>query len=385
VKRSLKSQIGWSNHAKIGLISGRCILTVTAFRNNVETSIYEQIKCCRFPSHFLKTGLCKYGTTCKYNHPHEKLKQQAVSLNVLGFPMRQDEKSCPFYMRTGTCKYGVDCKFNHPQPSTMGTVYPISDASTYGSTGTPVVAMSNGPAVGGSTWPLSMGVPYISTSDMQNLQAYMPIILSPTLGNMPLQQGWTTYTGSMSLIPSAGVLETTYPPKSKNNPFPSASRIEKLPPSPDQPECQHFMRTGRCKYGSACKYNHPRERNPAVTAILSPLGLPLRPGNPMCSFYKMYGTCKYGTACRYDHPVMSYYNYTMPGVSIPNSMGFFPQHFYPQIPWNLMERTSDNIVITETKDKILPSDGNEFGNRSAESSSPSYTGVSSDSLPSHSD
>ncbi|KAG0498366.1 hypothetical protein HPP92_003057 [Vanilla planifolia] len=179
--------------------------------------------------HFLKTGLCKYGTTCKYNHPHEKLKQQAVSLNVLGFPMRQDEKSCPFYMRTGTCKYGVDCKFNHPQPSTMGTVYPISDASTYGSTGTPVVAMSNGPAVGGSTWPLSMGVPYISTSDMQNLQAYMPIILSPTLGNMPLQQGWTTYTGSMSLIPSAGVLETTYPPKSKNNPFPSASRIEKLP------------------------------------------------------------------------------------------------------------------------------------------------------------
>ena len=51
-----------------------------------------------------------------------------------------------------------------------------------------------------------------------------------------------------------------------------------LPERPDQPECRHFMSTGICKYGSHCKYHHPRERIAQLTtSSLGPLGLPLRP------------------------------------------------------------------------------------------------------------
>jgi hypothetical protein len=29
----------------------------------------------------------------------------------------QDERDCPYYMQTGLCKFGATCKFNHPQPT----------------------------------------------------------------------------------------------------------------------------------------------------------------------------------------------------------------------------------------------------------------------------
>lgn len=51
-----------------------------------------------------------------------------------------------------------------------------------------------------------------------------------------------------------------------------------FPERPDQPECQFYMKTGDCKFGAVCKFNHPKERMiPAPNCALSPLGLPLRP------------------------------------------------------------------------------------------------------------
>ncbi|KAH7850657.1 hypothetical protein Vadar_001050 [Vaccinium darrowii] len=47
---------------------------------------------------------------------------------------------------------------------------------------------------------------------------------------------------------------------------------------PGQPECQHYLKTGEWKFGSSCRYHHPREwslRKRNFT--LSPIGLPLRP------------------------------------------------------------------------------------------------------------
>lgn len=73
-----------------------------------------------------------------------------------------------------------------------------------------------------------------------------------------------------------------------------------LPERPDQPDCQHYMKTGGCKFGASCKYNHPKERyslaqapvqvhtqaqaqaqaqamNAAGISGIGPLGFPLRP------------------------------------------------------------------------------------------------------------
>lgn len=39
--------------------------------------------------YFLKTGACKYGSTCKYHHPKDRNGAEPVLFNVIGLPMRQ--------------------------------------------------------------------------------------------------------------------------------------------------------------------------------------------------------------------------------------------------------------------------------------------------------
>ena len=53
---------------------------------------------------------------------------------------------------------------------------------------------------------------------------------------------------------------------------------DEYPERPGQPECQHFVKSGFCKFGGKCKYHHPRLLMPPQPAgALSPLGLPLKP------------------------------------------------------------------------------------------------------------
>lgn len=33
------------------------------------------------------------------------------------------------------------------------------------------------------------------------------------------------------------------------------------PVRPDEPDCQFYVRTGKCGYGESCCYNHPKVRN----------------------------------------------------------------------------------------------------------------------------
>ncbi|KAE8703917.1 hypothetical protein F3Y22_tig00110462pilonHSYRG00339 [Hibiscus syriacus] len=51
-----------------------------------------------------------------------------------------------------------------------------------------------------------------------------------------------------------------------------------FPERPDQPECRYYMNTVTCKYGSDCKYHHPKEMiaNSTINGI-GPLWLPSRP------------------------------------------------------------------------------------------------------------
>lgn len=68
------------------------------------------------------------------------------------------------------------------------------------------------------------------------------------------------------------------------SPGPSTSQKEQsLPQRPGQQECQYYMKTGVCKYGSSCRYHHPLEvvAEKADVVVLSPIGLPLR---PVCIF-----------------------------------------------------------------------------------------------------
>lgn len=283
--------------------------------------------------YFLKTGTCRFGATCKYNHPRDKHIAGQAPLNFLGLPMRQEEKPCPYYMRNWSCKFGVACKFHHPQP--LGAVLPVPGPSAYGSTSSSVAPPSGLAYAGGlQAWSLPRA-PFASGARMQSPQAYMPVVLSPSQGVLQAQQGWNTYPGTMGQVSSASVLGSNiiYNSKSQgelgsNGQLPLLSTsVPPFPERPDQPECQYYMKTGNCKFGPTCKYHHPKERiAPLASGTLGPYGLPLRPGQAICTFYSMYGICKFGSTCKFDHPLTGFYNY---GVSVNIPTLTMPEPPYP--------------------------------------------------------
>lgn len=83
-------------------------------------------------------------------------------------------------MRTGSCKFGASCKFNHPDPMAVGRSDP---PSRYGNGG-PI-------SIQGVSQP---SVPYWSSQRTSNeTAAFMPLMLSPTQGLSPRASEWNTY------------------------------------------------------------------------------------------------------------------------------------------------------------------------------------------------
>ncbi|KAL0307159.1 UNVERIFIED_CONTAM: Zinc finger CCCH domain-containing protein 37 [Sesamum radiatum] len=155
-----------------------------------------------FLQFYLKTGTCKYGSTCKYHHPKDRQgdnrpkdskPDSLILLNILGLPMRQvhmrfslvlaliphsifslqDGKACPYYMRTGLCKYGYACKFHHPQPTSAANVLPVV-GPVYGSGASAVAPSSGAPSVGEIPAPTLPKATYFSSSLLHVPQATCP-------------------------------------------------------------------------------------------------------------------------------------------------------------------------------------------------------------------
>jgi hypothetical protein len=121
-------------------------------------------------SFYLKTGSCKFGESCKFNHPPEMLGTGSLGMKPTGatpgapvsggfkkveirsemstmvcgpgglprpaaspsaertaegYPVRPGMPDCTFYMKTGHCKFMDTCKFNHPHKGITG----LPDAS----------------------------------------------------------------------------------------------------------------------------------------------------------------------------------------------------------------------------------------------------------------
>ncbi|KAI3995932.1 hypothetical protein MKX01_017129 [Papaver californicum] len=257
--------------------------------------------------YYVKTGVCKYGKDCRYDHPREKTAVgPAQHFNFLGLPIRPGEKECPFYMRVGSCKFATNCRFHHPDP---------------------------GEAVGldpGSGYHNGVSVPLQSAGTSQSSASRS----SPRTSNDPVPYASRSYSGLMA-SPSQGTQQnlewdrdrdrdqgSVYPPKGNINsasaPFKNNSirktegskhyrhqqqmATDEFPERPGECECQYFMRNGDCKYRSACRFDHPKNRLQNSPA-LSSMGLPLRPGEEICSHYSHYGICKFGPACKFDHPL----------------------------------------------------------------------------------
>lgn len=271
--------------------------------------------------YYLKTGTCKYGMTCKYHHPKDRRGDSSVVFNSLGLPMRQDAKPCPYYMQTGLCKYGYACKFHHPQPISAANV-PVAAHIVHGLGGSVVEPSSGAPSVGQLPESSLLKATYISSSLLQAQRSFMPVVLSPV-------QGWNVYMGGINPVSVTSGLGLPV--------FNGQLSASHLPERPDQPKCRYFMNNGSCKYGSDCKYHHPREKIlQSGSNFLGPLGLPLRPGQPVCVFYTLNGLCKFGPTCKFDHPMEGYSSFTLPSPPIIHS------------PWLPYQKSPSLAVLSET-------------------------------------
>ncbi|KAM1697154.1 hypothetical protein ACFX1R_032974 [Malus domestica] len=70
--------------------------------------------------YYMRTGFCGYGGRCRYNHPRDRAAVVAAVRATgdyperVGEPICQGVQPCTFYLLNGQCKFGSTCKFDHP-------------------------------------------------------------------------------------------------------------------------------------------------------------------------------------------------------------------------------------------------------------------------------
>ncbi|CAN1297109.1 Zinc finger CCCH domain-containing protein 32 [Linum perenne] len=315
-----------------------------------------------FPNcvYYMRTGVCGYGVRCRYNHPQDRAAVEATVRATGLYPERNGDPPCQFYLKTGTCKFGASCKFNHPKNRggslsnvTLNTHgYPLKPVCShltmitsntlttttsapqfYQTVQSPSIHMSDQYGAAAST-NLRVRTSILPGTYMQG--TYGPVLFSPGVVPIP---GWSPYSAPVSPVLSPGAqtavgatslygvtqLSATTPAPPRPHPsllssgsLASGSQKEHtFPERPGEPECQYYIKTGNCKYGSFCRYHHPHDRVVPITdSVLNPLGLPLRLGMQPCSFYLQTGYCKFGSTCKFDHPIGGAVQYSPPSSSL---------------------------------------------------------------------
>ncbi|KAG2484704.1 hypothetical protein HYH03_016532 [Edaphochlamys debaryana] len=79
-----------------------------------------------------------------------------------------------------------------------------------------------------------------------------------------------------------------------------AVHVREFPRRPGKQLCEFYSKTGHCKFGETCVFDHPE----TYAVLLTTLGLPLRPGEPVCTFYLKNNECRFGPACKFHHPML---------------------------------------------------------------------------------
>ncbi|KAI7756565.1 hypothetical protein M8C21_009875 [Ambrosia artemisiifolia] len=313
-------------------------------------------------SYPVQTEMSKFGASRKYHHPRQGIgSPTTMALNVSGYPLRPGEKECSYFVNTGKCKFGVTCKFDHPQPAGMKPSPPpppppppAMPPTMYPNVQSPIIS-SQPYGVLSSNWPIARAPlvpgPYLPGT-------YGPMLVPPGMVPFP---GWNPYQAPMHLavapntqpIHGGGSMYamTQLSPSAHSNPLTKSQNEHAFVHRPSQTECRFYTKKGGCKYGASCKYRHPLDRTvPNATIGLSPMGLPLHPGAPLCSHYAQNGVCKFGPSCKYDHP-MGTLSYSPSASSLadvpvaPYPVGSFINTLAPSssLPELTMERHSTTL------------------------------------------
>lgn len=271
--------------------------------------------------YYMKTGICKFGSKCKFHHPKDRLPTLNSDENVDGsevkppssdvvlLPERPGEQVCAFFVKTGTCKYGAKCRFDHPRDK-AGSLK-VSEQKGDGDSAITVGIEEQGVSgvVNGKT---EKNATIIKPATMHNSKG-LPIRPGETDCPFYVKTGSCKFGSNCRYNHPDRILvnapSAVMPFAAQDQPLvgysgmlPQHSLGAPIPPQrPGEPECTFYIKTGECKFGPSCKYHHPLHRpDPSVKLTLA--GLPRREGETICPFYLKTGICKYGVNCKFDHP-----------------------------------------------------------------------------------
>ncbi|KAJ3704141.1 hypothetical protein LUZ61_007846 [Rhynchospora tenuis] len=282
-------------------------------------------------AHYMMTRTCKFGETCKFDHPiwvppgglpDWKEAQHVPVPAEESLPERPGETDCPFFMKTSTCKFGAKCKFNHPKGVVNKNVGEADKQDKFALPERPSEQVCVFFAKTG-TCKFGMNCKFNHPKDLHNSSSGENLIGTA----LP---GINTEGTAAIAKPSSG--------------FPSAVHLNSkgLPIREAEADCPFYMKTGSCKYGSNCRFNHPDRSviNPSLAASIveqalppqalvnlplvanilqnfdlhsasnpsqiagpPPTAYPQRPGEMECDYYMKTGQCKYGERCKFHHPL----------------------------------------------------------------------------------
>ncbi|XP_020405461.3 zinc finger CCCH domain-containing protein 8 isoform X1 [Zea mays] len=214
---------------------------------------------------YLLSSRCKFKSKCKFNHPKEMVNalgtrtdNESLIADTTILPVRPSEPvcsgevDCSFYMKTGSCKYGSICRFNHPDRSVVDIAFmaPVQATLPFPAPIVPAVALN--PAAN-----------FLQSFDFH--ATHVPVEPMPMI----------------------------------------------YPQRPGEIVCDFYMKTGSCKYAQNCKFHHPFDRSAPHSkenedtqqpVALTLAGLPRREDAEACAFYMRSGTCGFGARCKFDHP-----------------------------------------------------------------------------------
>lgn len=219
---------------------------------------------------------------CSETMPLPVMQTQASVNQNQTLPERPGQPECPHFLKTGECGFGVMCRYHHPKER-----FAKSSESMFNPTSPPLhYAFAQVPVS-----------PISSLEEKQRPIGISPLNYTKQTMDLDVSSVNSVLTSTEPIYSAAKAIPTTQPRE-----FPT--KTEAFPERPGQPDCAHYLKTGDCSFGAACRYNHPKERNEQSSAcMLSEMGLPLRPGKLACVFYSQYGICKFGPLCKFDHSI----------------------------------------------------------------------------------
>ncbi|KAF8681851.1 hypothetical protein HU200_045295 [Digitaria exilis] len=194
---------------------------------------------------------------------------------------------CPFLLKYGNCKFASACQYYHPKdkfPSRYHTRdnFPsrYHPKDNFQSRHRPKTDPQLEEA---SVYPEKPGEPecpfYMKTGSCKfgaNCKFHHPKDLTPSM--------------QRPSSPKRLVAACEPHPAARTTLQDHMYQQQKYPERPGQPDCRYYMQFGKCKFQSACIFNHPKERLSSGWHTAE------------CPFYMKTGSCQFGSACEFYHP-----------------------------------------------------------------------------------